>query len=111
MKGKIIFLMVAACLFSAALCAEETINAGSFTSVGGAVEIQSIKDGPWEKAEVYMPVYPGDHIRTAEKSSAELILDDGSMLRLEEKTLIFIEGSSVEEGNGEDGRKAFFLNL
>lgn len=113
MKSVIILVLLSAVLFtfSTAGFAKEQILVGSFTLVKGKVSIQRGGEEKWEKAEVDMPVYPGDRVKTEAKSEAELILDDGSMLRIEEKTLIEIVDSRIEEGRGEEGKKSFLINL
>ena len=112
MKKTIIFVLCCIILttFAAQSFGKEQILIGSFTIVKGKVNILRAGEEKWIKAEVDMPVYPGDKVKTGAKSEAELILDDGSMLRIEEKTLIEIVDSKIE-GEGEEAKKNFFLNL
>ena len=112
MKRIIIFVFCGIILsaFSVESFGKEQILVGSFTAVKGKVTVNRGGEEKWEKAEVDMPVYPGDKVKTETRSEAELILDDGSMLRIEEKTLIEIMDSKIE-GEGEGAKKNFFLNL
>lgn len=105
-----VFSAIILFVFSAGVFGKEQILVGSFTVVKGKVSILRAGEEKWIKAEVDMPVYPGDKVKTGAKSEAELILDDGSMLRIEEKTLIEIVDSKIE-GEGEGAKKNFFLNL
>lgn len=106
------FLLLGAVLLCAATAADEdSALIGSITLVRGMVEIQHGKDQIWEKAEIDMPIYPGDKVKTGTRSEAELILDDGSMLRLEEGTLIEVIESKLEGSGTEGEKKTFFLNL
>lgn len=110
---------IAACLLSAAAIlsfvaagyAEEKLLVGSFTSLKGKVNVQRSSEEKWAQAELDMPVYPGDKVKTGTRSEAELILDDGSMLRVEEKTLMEIVDSKIEDGTGEEGKKSVLINL
>jgi len=91
--------------------AKEQELVGSFTIIKGDVSVLRSEGENWENAEIDMPVFPGDKIKTEERSEAELILDDGSMLRLEQKTQIEIVSATVEERNGEEGKKNFSVKL
>jgi len=106
-----IFSVALICAFGAEGLCREQILVGSFTAVKGKVELLRGGEENWGRAEKDMPVYPGDKVKTGSKAEAELILDDGSMLRIEEKTQIEIIDSKTEEGKGEDGRKNILLNL
>lgn len=97
--------------FSVMSFGKEQILVGSFTVVKGKVALQRGGEEKWEKAEIDMPVYPGDKVKTEVKAEAELILDDGSMLRIEEKTLIEIVDSKIEGSAGGEGKKSFLINL
>ena len=112
MKKIVIFVLCGIILsaFSVISSGKEQILVGSFTTVKGKVTVQRGGEEKWEKAGADMPVYPGDKVKTEAKSEAELILDDGSMLRIEEKTLIEIVDSKIEEGT-EEGKKSFLINL
>jgi len=109
LKKILSFIIVSAMIFifHNSLCAEEEIMAGSFTSLKGEVTIQHAEAEDWEEAEIDMPVFPGEKIKTGEKSEAELMLDDGSMLRIEEKTTIEIIASEIDNNNS--GKKKNFL--
>lgn len=91
--------------------AKEQELVGSFTTIKGDVSVFRAEEESWEDAEIDMPVFPGDKVKTEERSEAELILDDGSMLRLEEKTQIEIVSANIEDGNEEEGKKTFSVKL
>ena len=97
--------------FQARSFAEDEELVGSFTSVKGDVSILHTEEENWGKAEINMPVFPGDKVKTAASSEAELVLDDGSMLRMEEKTQIEIVDAKIEETDQEEGKKTFSVNL
>ena len=71
------------------------------SSVLGMVEVLP-KDAPdWEEASVGMQLTEGDQIRTAEGAKAELVLKDGSFIRMKERTTIGIKAAREEKTSQE----------
>lgn len=76
--------------------AKETELRGTFTLVKGKVFMQRAKEKTWRKVELYMPVGPSDRIKAEKKSEAEITFDDGTVLRIEPKTLISVEQAIID---------------
>ncbi|MFA5858271.1 MAG: FecR family protein [Elusimicrobiota bacterium] len=81
---------------------------GAVTKVTGKVSVRHSKVKTWEPVEVNMPVKAGDTIVTTPESEVEIIMDDGTVLRLEQRTAIVIEESSI---NKTTGKKSVDINL
>jgi len=64
----------------------------------GKVEVQRSQKDSWEPVKIKMPLYVKDKVRTAAKSSAEIVLDDNSILRLKERSVMEIRDISEERG-------------
>ncbi len=73
---------------------------GTITKISGKVVVQRYKSTTWDTAEPNMPIKQGDTVVTNIDSEAEIIFDDGTMLRLEQKTAILIEESAVDQKLG-----------
>jgi len=70
----------------------------TLTYFSGKVEVQRAYKTEWELAKIKMPLYINDKLRTGPKSSAEILLDDNSILRLKEKSVMEIKDLSEEKG-------------
>jgi hypothetical protein len=57
----------------------------------GKVEIQRVGTTTWTVGAVKMRVYPGDKVSSEAESEAEITLDDGSVIKLKDKSLLMIE--------------------
>jgi hypothetical protein len=57
----------------------------------GQVEVQKAQGIVWAKASVKMKVGAGDKISTEDGAEAEIVLDDGSVLKMKDKSLLLIE--------------------
>lgn len=77
------------------------------TYIEGKVEVQN-PGQDWKEAAIGMQLYKNDKVRTDEESVAELKLDDGSMVKLEEETTIDI--LALEEV-GPEKEKVSLFNL
>jgi ferric-dicitrate binding protein FerR (iron transport regulator) len=89
---------VAAALAAAQLLALGSPCLGEFRAtearlsfVKGTVEVQRVGAEGWTPATLKMRVYPGDKVSSAVESEAEITLDDGSIIKLKDKSLLVIE--------------------
>ena len=57
----------------------------------GQVEVQKSQGIIWTRAVIKMKLRSGDKISTEEGSEAEIVLEDGSMLKMKDKSLLLIE--------------------
>jgi hypothetical protein len=62
----------------------------------GEVLVQKGGENLWFPVEKDMPLEQGDHIKTGAKGFAEILVDDGSQIRLEEKSEITLSELSAE---------------
>jgi len=62
----------------------------------GEVLIQKGGENLWLPVEKYMPLEQGDHIKTGAKAFAEILVDDGSQIRLEENSEITLSELSAD---------------
>jgi len=74
---------------------------GYFTSISGVVHVQRAKETEWTKAELNMPVYFGDKIKSGDDSEGEIIFTDQSLIRIHSNAHIAINTiiSPVEKKN------------
>lgn len=61
------------------------------TYVQGRVSYRAAAGGDWRPAELHMPLYPGDVLRTEEWSSARIKFPHGSVLNLYSKSLVVVK--------------------
>ncbi len=59
--------------------------------VKGKVEVQRVGAEAWTAGALKMRVYPGDKVSSEAESEAEITLDDGSVIKLKDKSLLVIE--------------------
>ncbi|HTY09409.1 MAG TPA: FecR domain-containing protein [Candidatus Edwardsbacteria bacterium] len=59
--------------------------------VKGKVEIQRVGGALWTAGSLKMRVYPGDKVSSDTSAEAEITLDDGSVIKLKDKSLLVIE--------------------
>ena len=76
--------------------ADSTSPAIKLTEVRGSVEWRRGKEGLWRPATEGQPVLVGDGVRTATRSSAVVLFDDGSRLRLKPETELTLSGLEGE---------------
>jgi len=62
----------------------------------GEVLVQKGGENLWLPAEKEMPLEQGDHLRTGTKGFAEILIDDGSQIRLEENSEITLSELSTD---------------
>ncbi len=62
----------------------------------GQVHIQKGGENFWLPVEKGMPLEQGDHLKTEARSSAEILVDDGSQIKLEENTEITLSELSAD---------------
>ncbi len=72
---------------------------GCVYGMHGEVRIQSSAGGPWAEAYRGTPFSEGDAIRTGESSWCELLLRDGSFIRLDADAQVSAEELRVHEGD------------
>jgi hypothetical protein len=63
----------------------------TISKVWGKVEVYFKVTSRWQDGEIEMQLKEGDKIRTAERAKAELILKDGSFIRMKEKTTLVVK--------------------
>lgn len=93
---------------AATISAKEETLQGTFTLVKGKVLLQKKKEKIWRTVELYLPVQVSDRIKTEKKSEAEVTFDDGTVLRIEPKTVITVEKAII---NQKTKKKLFGLGL
>jgi len=59
--------------------------------IKGQVEVQKAQGIVWAKAAVKMKLGAGDKISTEDGAEAEIVLEDGSVLKMKDKSLLLIE--------------------
>jgi len=100
--------LFSACLFftiiSLALtqvCFAKEDRLGHITSCSGDVQVKRAKETVWKKAEINMPVYFGDSIRTREGGEGAITFIDKSLLKIHSNTRITLNAivSPVEKKN------------
>ncbi|MDO9391894.1 MAG: FecR family protein [bacterium] len=57
----------------------------------GQVEVQKSQGITWTKASVKMKLLSGDKISTEDGAEAEIVLEDGSVLKMKDKSLLLIQ--------------------
>jgi len=97
-----------ACLFSIGICLALTQvgltkedQLGHVTFRSGDVQVKGAKETVWRKAELNMPVYFGDSMRTGEDGEATIAFIDQSLLKISRNTHIALNTivSPVEKKN------------
>jgi len=61
---------------------------GQVTACTGEVELRRAKETVWAKAQLNMPVYFGDHIRTGKASKVTITFTDQSLLEIQSDTRV-----------------------
>ena len=74
---------------------------GQVTACTGEVELKRAKETVWAKAQLNMPVYFGDHIRTGKASKVTITFTDQSLLEIQSDTRVALNTiiSPVEKKN------------
>ena len=90
---KILFLLSCLAVFCsaplAARCAD--IFSGTLTDLSGEVVLQKEDTGIWLPLKKNMPLQQGDRIKTGPGAGADILLDDGSMIRLGPQTDVILK--------------------
>ncbi|MCP4667650.1 MAG: hypothetical protein GY849_14945, partial [Deltaproteobacteria bacterium] len=68
----------------------------TLTDLGGEVSIQKPDEEIWLPVEKDMPLEESDRIKTGAGSFVEILIDDGSLLRVEENSEIVLTGLSAD---------------
>jgi hypothetical protein len=68
------------------VCLAKQDRLGSITSVSGTVEVKRTKDTEWTKAELNMPVYFGDQVKTLEDGNITVTFLDESLMTVQPNT-------------------------
>ena len=95
-------LVVCAALLLAALCPSLSFAqrcerwAAKAVSVQGTIEFQGAGDSRWQTVKLNDTFCPGDKLRAQEKSRADVVLSNDSVLRLSENTSITLEDVKAE---------------
>ena len=88
-------LMLVLCVPHVTFAIEDDFQA-TLTDFEGEVLFQKSGDKTWFPVEADMPLESGDKIKTGINSSAEILIDDGSILKLEDKAEIELTGLYVD---------------
>jgi hypothetical protein len=64
---------------------------GLFMKVKGNVGVKRANTDKYLKADLYMPIYIGDMVKTLKDSESELVFDNGLGLKIEENTTFTVE--------------------
>ncbi len=77
------------------------IGAGQFHGVHGRVTIQRAGRSGWDPAELQMPVFNGDFVKTGRDGLAEILFVDGTLFRVTPNSLLEIhQPDSVTRDSG-----------
>jgi len=68
------------------VCFAKQDRLGSITSLSGTVEVRRTKDTEWTKAELNMPVYFGDQVKTLEDGTITITFLDESLMTVHPNT-------------------------
>ena len=88
-------LNMAAFLPSAVYGAKKGIFSATLTNFKGSVALKKPKDKVWLPVEKDVPLQKSDRLKTGAKSFAEILIDDGSLLKIEENSEIVLEELSA----------------
>ncbi len=72
----------------------------TIVAVQGLVDAQKAGEQKWISAQKGMALSAGDSVRTAIDSTADIAFDDGSVVRINEETTLFIDGLSLFRETG-----------
>jgi len=98
---KNILFFVLTCAFLILSPLESIVQAGSrfsatITALSGEVMIQKAGEEIWLPLEINTPLESSDRIRTGSGAYAEIMVDDGSLMKIEENTEIYLKELSVD---------------
>jgi len=68
------------------VCSAEQDTLGRITSLSGDAEVKRAKKAEWIKAELTMPVYFGDHVKTLEDGNITITFHDESLMTVHPNT-------------------------
>ncbi|MEW6042019.1 MAG: FecR family protein [Elusimicrobiota bacterium] len=74
-----------------AVCLSQTYYVAAVYDFTGEVKVFKGKENVWKNAFKYMPLEEKDKIKTDKSSFCDIVLDDGSMIKLNEKTELLIK--------------------
>ena len=83
-SGCLVGLVTSLALSQVCFAKQDTF--GRITSISGDVEVKRAKKIEWTKAELHMPVYFGDHIKTLKDGSITITFLDESLMRIHPNT-------------------------
>jgi len=91
-------LTIATVMGNPAASAQATDDfAATLTDVGGTVFVQIASAGEWIPAETGIPIAENDEIMTESDSFADILIDDGSLVRVAENTHISVSELAFNE--------------
>ena len=83
MKKILILCLAGVMIFSIALVSDASIpRVAKISYTTGKVEVQRAGTNTWIQAKMNMSLYVSDQVRTAKNGMSEIMLDDGSIIRL-----------------------------
>ncbi|UCH00058.1 MAG: FecR domain-containing protein [Deltaproteobacteria bacterium] len=91
MKNRLFSIGLTSIIISLALtrvCLAEQDQLGQITFLSGDAQVKGAKETVWRKAELNMPVFFGDNIRTREDGKVTITFVDGSLLKIHSNTHI-----------------------
>ena len=91
MKNRLFSIGLTSIIISLALaqvCLAKQDQLGQITSLSGDVQVKGAKETVWRKAELNMPVFFGDNIRTREVGKVTITFVDQSLLKVHSNTHI-----------------------
>ncbi len=91
MKNRLFSIGLTSIIISLALaqvCLAKQDQLGQITSLSGDVQVKGAKETVWRKAELNMPVFFKDNIRTGEDGKVTIIFVDESLLKIHSNTHI-----------------------
>jgi len=102
MKNRLFSIGLTSIIISLTLtqvCLAEQDQLGQITFLSGDAQVKGAKETVWRKAELNMPVFFGDNIRTREDGKVTITFVDGSLLKIHSNTHIALNTivSAVEK--------------
>ena len=91
----LLFLIIATFMSSEVYGAKKGDFSATLTNFKGSVALQKPGDKIWLPVEKDMPVQKSNRLKTGPKSFAEILIDDGSLLRIEENSEIVLKEISA----------------
>lgn len=79
----------------------ELVGVGRFFSLEGRIQVQRAGRPEWQAADLSMPVFNGDFVKSGRDGSAEIMFNDGTLYRVAPNSLL--EVHHVDERRRQEG--------